>query len=378
MYFKDIAGQEELKKKLIANITSNRVSHAQLFVGPAGSGKMAMAIAYARYLACAQPNPDDACGTCPSCVKYNKLSHPDLTFFYPIPSKRVGEKTYISKDFTTQWRKFMEESLPYPSLNRWYQHVEIENKQGIINAEDCNEIIRVLGYKSYESEYKVIIMWMIDRLYHSAAPKLLKILEEPPQKTLFLLISENQELILPTILSRSQMIKFPRLKDGDIVRGLTEKYNCDEAKAQEIAFLAHGNFREAIHMMESDETYESNTVLLREWLRACYTFDFKGIMTHVDLLAKLGREKQKAFLGQALEIFRQCTLLNYRAESLVRAHPQALDFIQKFSKVLIPQTAMLMGEEFTSAIYHIERNANPKILFTDLSLKSYRIMKAKR
>ncbi len=377
MYFKDVVGQEDIKKKLISNIKNNRVSHAQLFLGPEGSGKLAIAIAYARYLACKNPGAEDACGECSSCLKYNKFAHPDLTFFYPIPSRLKGDTPLISKDFATQWRNFLDNS-PYVSLNEWYKSIDIENKQGIINARDCNEIVKVLSYKSYESEFKVVIIWMIERLYHAAAPKLLKILEEPPEKTLFLLVSENQDLILNTILSRAQLLKIPRLKDHEVREGLINQYNCDPVQADQIAFLADGNFHQALIMLESDEILENNTNFLREWLRVCYKNDIKEILSYVDNLAKMGRERQKNLLSFALEVFRQCNLLNYQAGNLVKVHPESQDFINKFSTILLPQVAVKMTDEFSKAIYHVERNANPKILFTDLSIKSGRIMKAKK
>ena len=377
MYFRDVIGQEDIKKKLIHNIKNKRVSHAQLFLGPEGSGKLALAIAYARYLACENPGAEDACGSCPSCLKYNKFAHPDLTFFYPIPSRLKGDTPLISKDFAPQWRSFLEKS-PYVSLNEWYKSIDIENKQGIINARDCNEIVKVLSYKSYESEFKVVIIWMIERLYHSAAPKLLKILEEPPEKTLFLLVSENQDMILSTILSRAQMVKIPRLKDHEVGEGLISHYSCDPVRADQIAFLADGNFHQALFMLESDEILENNTNFLREWLRVCYKNDTREILAYVDNLAKMGRERQKNLLSFAIEVFRQCNLFNYHASNLIKVHPDSRDFISKFSAILTPNVAMQMAQEFSKAIYHVERNANPKILFTDLSLKSNRIMKTKK
>ena len=377
MYFRDVVGQEDIKKKLINNIKNKRVSHAQLFHGPEGSGKLALAIAYARYLACKNPGPEDACGECTSCLKYNKFAHPDLNFFYPIASKTVNSTPLIGKDFARQWLSFLQKS-PYVSLNAWYKEIDIENKQGIINAKDCTEIVKVLGYKSYESEFKVVIIWMIERLYHAAAPKLLKILEEPPEKTLFLLVSENQDLILSTILSRAQMVKIPRLKDHDVREGLIKQYNCDPVQADQIAFLANGNFYQALSLLESDELLENNTHFLREWLRVCYKLDTKEILGYVDSLSKMGRERQKTLLSFALEVFRQCNLLNFHASDLIKVHPDSRDFINKFSTILTPHVAMQMTQEFSKAIYHVERNANPKILFTDLSLKSSKIMKTKK
>ncbi len=378
MFFKDIAGQDSIKKKLINNIQNGRISHAQLFLGPEGSGKLAMAIAYARYISCKNPQPDDACAKCSSCIKFSKLAHPDLNFFFPNPSKRQGDKVFMSKDYIAEWREFLLKSN-YVSLNSWYRHIEIENKQGIINAADCNEIIKVLGYKSYESEYKIVIIWMIEKLYHSAAPKLLKILEEPPPKTLFLLVSETHDQILPTILSRSQLVKIPRLSDEEVKQGLAGIYNYDDQIAEEAAFLSDGNFYQALALCQNDDTRENYARFLREWLRHSYKFDFKKILGFVDDLAKMGRERQKSLLNYGLEIFRQCTLMNYQANSLVKAPAEAADFIEKFSKVLQPDIALQMTEEFSTAIYHIERNANAKILFTDLSLKMTRIfMTAKK
>jgi DNA polymerase III subunit delta' len=378
MFFRDVIGQAPLKEKFITNINNGRISHAQLFLGPEGTGKLALAIAYARYLTCTNRGAEDACGVCSSCIKISKLAHPDLNFFYPIASKKQGDKTFISKDYIAQWRNYLL-NTKYVSLNAWYNQLEMENKQGIINAEDCNEILRVLSYKSYESEYKIVIIWMIERLYHSAAPKLLKILEEPPPKTLFLLVSENQDQVLNTILSRTQIVNVPRLTDDEIKNGLVNQYNINPTAADEAAFLADGNFLHALELCQNDETNENHTLFLRDWLRECYSFKVIEILVFVESLSKMGREKQKTFLNFGLEIFRQCTLMNYQAIELVKAHSEAYEFISKFSKTLRPDLAYAICEEFSKAIYHVERNANPKILFTDLSLKMSMIfMQAKK
>ncbi len=378
MFFKDVIGQEEIKEKLIQNVVNGRISHTQLFLGPEGSGKLALAIAFARYLACTYRTPKDACGTCHNCIKYNKLAHPDLNFFYPIPSKKVGGRQLQSKDFATQWLSYLESS-PYVSLNAWYQHIAMENKQGQIFAEDCNEVIKVLSYKPYESEYKVVIMWMIERLYHAAAPKLLKVLEEPPDKTIILLVSENQEQILNTILSRSQLVKIPFVSEEELKNGLINQYGTEPSTAAKAAFIADGNFYTALALSRNDESLEGNTQLLREWLRHCYRYNPAEIVNLMEGFAGMGREKQKRMLATGVEIFRQSILINYNTPELVKAHPDAEDFIRKFSNILSPEMAMQMSHEFSQAIYHVERNANPKILFTDLSMKAARIMnKAKK
>ncbi len=378
MFFKDVAGHQELKRKLIQNIRNGRISHAQLFLGMEGSGKLALAIAYARYLACKDPGEEDACGKCSSCIKYNKLAHPDLNFFFPNPAQKKGDTTLCSKDYMEPWRDYLMQNK-YVSLNEWYNKVQMENKQGIISVADCSEIIRVLGYTSYESEYKVVIIWMIERLYHSAAPKLLKILEEPPDKTLFLLVSESHEQVLPTILSRTQLVKVGRLSDDEITEGLINLYGIDPATATQAAFQADGNFYRALTLCSNDETDINHTNTLKEWFRSCYRYDPQAIVKQVEEIAKTGREKQKNLLNFALEIFRQSTLINYQAGELVKTHPVAGEFISNFAKVLQPQVAATLCEEFSRAIYHIERNANPKILFTDLSLRiTHTFMQAKK
>lgn len=377
MFFRDIIGQETTKKKLINNITNKRVSHAQLFVGPEGSGNLGLAIAYARYLCCKAPGPDDACGSCSSCIKYNKLAHPDLNFFFPnAANKEVSGKTK-SALFLPQWRTFVE-TKPYGNLNSWYEHLGIENKQAIINADDCNEIIKVLGFKAFESEFKVVIIWMIEKLYHSAAPKLLKILEEPPEKTLFIMVAESQDQILNTILSRAQITNIPRVKEEDIRQGLISRYNCSHEQAAHIAFLSHGSFLQALDLLHSGSGSEDLMVFFRDWMRDCYRYDPKAIVKHVEEIAKMGREKQKNLLSYALEVFRNCLLINYDVSQLVRIEGPERDFLQKFSSVFTPGIAQQMSDLYTKTIFYVERNANPKILFTDLSLKSWALMKAKK
>ncbi len=227
MLFNNITGQNEIKRRLIQTVHENRVSHAQLFYGPEGSRKLAMAIAYARFINCRNrifdPQSEgggDACGTCPSCIKFSKLIHPDLHFIFPVATTKEVERNPVSNDFLKIWREVLLENDFRLNLNDWYKAAGFEKKQGIINADDCSEILRTLSYKSFESEFKIMIIWMADRLFHAAAPKILKILEEPPDKSLFILITENPEKIINTILSRTQTIKFPRLRDEDLMQDI--------------------------------------------------------------------------------------------------------------------------------------------------------------
>ncbi|MFH1321736.1 MAG: hypothetical protein ABII90_13940 [Bacteroidota bacterium] len=227
MLFKEVIGQQSTKEQLIQTVKDNRISHAQLFLGPEGSGNLPMAIAYAQYISCEKRGDEDSCGICPSCYKYNKLAHPDLHFIYPVATTKEVPKDPTSAKFSDKWRQAISEN-PYLNLNQWYNQIDIANKQGIINAEDCNEIIKKLSLKTYESEFKVMIIWKPERLYHAAAPKLLKILEEPPQKTLFLLVAENQDQIIKTILSRTQLVKFRKIYDQDLQREMTTKFSLSE------------------------------------------------------------------------------------------------------------------------------------------------------
>ena len=394
MLFKDIIGHKEVINKLIQTVTDNRVSHAQLILGPEGSGKLALAIAYSQYLNCEEKQQyetnhasgliGDACGTCHSCLKYNKLIHPDLHFVFPnTNTKKVTAKSY-SENFITEWREFLIENNYYVSLNNWFEKLGVENKQGNINVRDCNEINRILSFKTYESEYKVMIIWMVEKLNHAAAPKILKILEEPPEKTLFLLISESHDQILPTILSRTQLIKLLKINDHEIIEKLTQTYQVDDKTAQFIASHADGNYAEALRLLNNTEEEKFNTDLLINWLRGCFkgsttevitkTGSVEGLSTIVSTLAKIGREKQKNFLNYALKISRYCVLINYSQSELVKLSTDESKFIANFYKFINSQNIEAVSEELNKAIYHIERNANPNILFMDLSLKMHKLL----
>jgi DNA polymerase-3 subunit delta' len=364
-----------VKRRLIQTVHENRVSHAQLFFGPEGSRKLAMAIAYAQYLNCRNrtydpqnPGDSDACGTCPSCIKYSKLIHPDLHFIFPVATTKEIEKNPVSKDFLRIWREALIGNDFRLSLNDWYQVAGFEKKQGIINADDCSEILRTLSYKSYESEFKVMIIWMADRLYHAAAPKILKILEEPPDKSLFLLITESPEKIINTILSRTQTVRFPKLEDEDIAKELTEKLSCSPEEARRIVPLADGNLTRAakIFMKDEEELFYLEKFIL--WMRLCYKNDLAKTMEFVGEIGKLGREKQKNFLAYTERILHNSLLLNYNNPRLAKLNPEELEFMAKFGKFINYSNIVSFTDELEKAQYHIERNANPGILFMDLSM----------
>lgn len=380
MFFKDVVGQASLKKQLISNVNSNRISHAQLFLGPEGSGKLALAMAYARYIQCRNRGPEDACGTCPSCQKFSKLEHPDIHFYFPtakVKGMEEGsstEKNPKSKLFYKPWREMLMES-PYVRYVDWLERLGIQNQQAVIYSEDCNDIIRDLSLKAFESPYKIVLIWMIEKLQYQASPKLLKTLEEPPDGTLFLLISENKDDILKTILSRTQLVKIPLIPDRQVEQFLVDRYECTPERARHIAFLAGGNFAEALRVLESDHEPQADFVTFREWMRLCFKRDVNGILGWVDTFARTGREKQKATLQYGLTVFRQCLLENYHAGHTLRLDGDERDFIKKFAPFVNHQNALDIIEAFNDAFYHVERNANPKILLTDLSLKLARLFK---
>lgn len=386
MRFAEIIGQMQTKNYLVNTVLSNRVSHAQLFAGGEGCGKLALAVAYAQFISCRNrqtgPFEDgltaDSCGTCPSCLKYAKLAHPDLHFYYPVATTKDVKSKPRSIDFIGQFREYFLTNQGYISLAGWFDTIGIENKQGIINAEDCDELVRKLGLKSYESEYKVVIIWMAEKLYHAAAPKILKILEEPPDKTLFILVAGNPEQLINTIVSRTQLVRIPKLTDRDIAHALAGRKQTGEIEARRISARANGDYTLAVQMLneDADESYNFNT--LRNWLRICYRMsneDGLELVKLADSWSKIGREKQKSFLQYALKVVRNLTLISYGNQKLVKTDEEEGNFVGKLAPAIRPEAIPRMAGEFNKAIFHIERNANARILFFDLSLTLNGIMR---
>lgn len=375
MLFLEIAGQSAVKERLIQSVKENRVSHAQLFLGPEGSGNLALAIAYAQYLCCEQKLANDSCGQCSSCIKYSKLIHPDLHFVYPVANTKEVSAKAKSIDFIKYWRSAIEES-PYLNLNQWYEHIGIENKQALISVEDASEIIRKLSFKSFESEYKVMIIWMPEKLRTEAANSLLKILEEPPVKTLFLLVAENQDQLIRTILSRTQIIKVGKLSDADLLQEINNRFEVSGEEAKRIVHLTNGNYTEALMMLQKNQSNDLFE-LFQQWMRLCYKRDYKGLINWGEVVSKIGREKQKNFIGYSLHIVRECLMLNYADASLVRMDGEDLSFAEKFKAFIHYNNSYLITERLNEAFFHIERNANPKILFLDLSLNISKLLQIK-
>ena len=370
MQFKQIVGQDAVKQRLVTSVQENRVSHAQLFLGPGGSGSLPLAVAYAQYLSCEAKLDDDSCGECSSCRKYQKLMHPDLHFSYPFFAKHK-EDTAIT--FIEQWRDaFL--ANPYLGLDAWRGYLEAENKQANINIAECHQIIKKLSFKPFESPYKILILWLPEYL-DKAGNSLLKIIEEPQPNTLFILVAQNQDQILNTILSRTQLIKIPPLGFDDIKNHLLTQHNQTADAATEIAYLAEGSLTDALAMLQYDNKgYHEQFV---QWLRLCFANKGLEVMGFVDVVAKMGRENQKNFLRYGINFLRECCLLLSGAGSLVHLPAGELETAQKMARVMLVEEADAIVAELEKAHYHVERNGNPKILFLDVSLQIIKILSFK-
>lgn len=382
MKFLEILGQEHIKNHLTRSADLGRIPHAQLFIGPEGSGTLSMAIAYAQYILCGNQNGENS-GVNESCnIKFQKISHPDLHFVYPTVSTERVDKKPKSIDFIADWRQFINQN-PYGGLFDWYSVLGVQNKQGEIRVDDAQEILKSLALKSYEGGYKIMIVWMADKMNISASNKLLKLLEEPPEKTVFILISENEEDIIQTIRSRCQVLHFNGLSEQVISEALVSRENIEPKLATKIAHQAQGNYNKALHLLQDDSEEFPFEQWFVVWVRAA--FKAKGnaaviadLIQWSEQIAALGRETQKKFLQYCIAIFRQALLNNYETPSLVYFEPTVEKFtIEKFSPFVNGNNIHEIFQELSDAIYHIERNGNAKIILTDLSIKLTRLIHKK-
>jgi DNA polymerase-3 subunit delta' len=379
--FSEVIGQDAVKRRLIRTVKENRVSHAQLFLGQEGTGNLALAIAYSQYINCTRKTENDSCGECPSCIKFQKLVHPDLHFVYPTAKIKDIEKP-VSSDFIAKWRELALSNGAYFSLTDWYEKIGIEKKQGIINANDCNNIIKTLSLRSYEADYQVVIIWMVEKLFHAAAPKLLKILEEPPDKTLFILVSENQEQIIKTIVSRSQIVKIPAIANDDIVSALVKEFP-DPGQVHDAVKISDGSYLVARQHLLKLEEVEMNLKWFSKWMRYCFSGKYAEILDFVNEISKQSRDRQKNFLEYALRIFRQSLLISSGNEELAKLNREESEFVigkdgKRFYPFINHGSAGHFATVINDAIYHIERNGQSGIIFFDLSLKLYRFMQASK
>ncbi|MBT3209781.1 MAG: DNA polymerase III subunit delta [Bacteroidetes bacterium] len=367
MQFKEIIGQESIKNRLIRSVEENRVSHSQLFFGPEGSGKLALAVAFAQYISCTNRTENDSCGLCLSCRKFQKLVHPDLHFAFPIFKKKANDEP-VCNDFIKEWREIFIEN-PYFSLNNWYKKIKIENKQGVIYKKEGNEIIRKLNFKAFESEYKIMIIWLPEKMQNTSVGLLLKIIEEPPPKTLFVLVSENTDQIIKTILSRTQLIKIPKIDDSSLLQKLKSKFEVDENKLSNILHLANGNYTKALSLFEENEENKFNLEQFIALFRMCYTKEMLKIDSWVDEIASIGREKQLSFLKYSLKMIRENFILNFNKPKINYLTNEENDFSAKFSPFINNDNISEINDQINNTHFHIERNGNAKIIFFDLAVQ---------
>lgn len=382
MDFSKIIGQKHIQSHLQTTANAGRIPHAQLFSGKNGTGMLAVAIAYASELLCMQYKKDSA--EYEKCKRHvNQLNHPDLHFFYPVNTNQDIKKDPISDDFSTAWRKFVLKN-PYASLFEWLQSLGIENKQGNISRNEANHISKKLALKSYEGGYKVAIIWMAENMHSSCSNAILKLIEEPTDKTVLILITEREEKLLTTIKSRCQKLQFPLLAENDIAKGLIENENLEEHLAIQISRRAQGDYNKALQLSKEtgeDDQFESWFIdLVRTAFQARGNKKaIQDLLKWTDEISGQGRETQKKFLNFSIEMFRQALLENYSSNDLVYYIPKDQSFsIRNFAPYVHQNNISEIYQTLEDATYHIERNANPKLLFSDLSIKLTRLLHAKR
>lgn len=381
MLFSEIFGQEHIKTHLTKSADSGRVPHAQLFVGPEGSGTLPIAIAYAQYLLCKNTNGENIHGNESCNLKFKNLSHPDLHFAFPVATNDKIKRHPVSNHFMEEWRELFDKQ-PYGNLFDWYRILGIDNKQGQIGVDEAQDIVKALSLKAYEGGYKVMLIWMAEKMNTPAANKLLKLIEEPPNNTVFILITEDEEQIINTIRSRCQILHFPPLAEDVIKRALMKAYQIPEADAIKIAHQANGNYNKACDLVYSDSEDTQFEEWFVVWVRSA--FKAKGnksaihdLITWSETIAKTGRETQKQFLNFCLDFFRQAMLMNYKADELVFMEPKTSFQLEKFAPYVHGNNIVEISNELQDAIYHIERNGNSKIILTDLSIKLTRLLHKK-
>jgi DNA polymerase-3 subunit delta' len=398
MRFENVIGQGAIKKHLIDLVLNNRLSHALLFLGKEGSGSLSMALAFAQYIACTSakaaqakspalfdegspssppfaPDSEDSCGHCASCIKAQQYIHPDIHFSFPVIPKKTGTPP-VSDDYINEWREFIT-AYPYGNVYDWLQFLGAENKQGNITAEECNQINHKLSLKSFESRYKIIIMWMPEFL-GKEGNKLLKLIEEPPPDTLFIFVAEDENAILPTILSRTQLIKIPLLFNAEIESGLINTANATPGRATQIAGLSEGNYREALQLLQHEE--QDWQGLIREWLNVTLKNNIAAQLKWIEEISQLGREKQKQFIRYFIHLLGQALRVRFISEpvssSLDRQIPEnEKDFAVRLNKLCSMEAQEAIINELDKAIFYIERNAHAKMLFHALSIRLYHIIK---
>ena len=374
MKFSDIPGLYEEKARLIASVQKNHMAHAQLFNGPEGSANLAMAMAFITYINCDKPGDTDSCGECPSCSKMSKLVHPDVTFAFPIADvDDKDSKELICKGYLKWWRPFVV-GQPYGNLASWSSFFGAESKQAMIYREESRQIISALSLKAFEGRYKAMLIWQPEKMNIQAANALLKIVEEPPENTFFFFVSNNYEAIINTIISRTQLVSIRGFTDEEVVEYLTTAREVEPAKAQSVARLAAGNMHMALDLLNEVEDESAGT--FREWMRVCWLYDFTEMLKLTDAFNGMTKMGKKTLLEYGLTVLRESLVVKAGERSLLRILPQEEEFVTKFSKSISVETIEQIAKLLNDSAYHLERNANARILFMDLSLQMAALLRA--
>lgn len=373
MYFSDIIGLTDIKNHLIESVQKGFVPHARMLYGAEGIGKLPLAIAYARYLNCVNPTETDSCGKCASCSKFDKLAHPDLHFAFPMVQKKA-EKLIVCDNYLPQWRSFLTENT-YFNLNTWLQYINAKNAQGMIYAQESEEIIRKLNLKVYEAKYKIMIVWLPEKMNIECANKLLKMIEEPPAHTVFLLISEDLDKVIPTIKSRCQPIYIKPIDHGDMIVAIQNNYNLTLSDAQSVAHIANGSYSKLIELVESGDDSKLFLNLFDKMMSASFSKKIKMIKEVADELSKTGREVQKSFLIYSLRMFREYFVNNLNVPELIYLNREEQRMGLQYSAAINETNIEVLAHEFSLAHRQIEQNGNAKIIFLDLCLKLTMLIK---
>lgn len=365
MLFSSISGSENIKNTLISSIKKQHVAHAQLFVGREGGANLAFAFAFAQFINCENPQDTDSCGVCSSCLQFKKLVHPDLHLIFPMASLEKVDKSNLKNHLLKEFRSFVLQN-PYSDIHDWGYYIDAENKQFSIPVEEGRGLIQSISMKAFQAEYKIVIIWLPELMNTSAANTILKVLEEPPVKTLFFMVCNDVEKLLPTIISRCQILQIPQFEDIEIENELIKNHDCDSQKAKKLAFIADGSLNKAIKL--KDENLDSNQNTFAIWMRLCYGKKYAEMLNFSEDLSKIGRENQKNLLLHGLEKLRGCMLHIEGATALIRQTNEEITFIENFSKILSTDIILKITDILTETHLFIERNGNAKIVLFECSL----------
>ena len=373
MFFKDVIGQEEIKKRLIRSVKEERISHAQLFTGPEGTGKLTLALAFAQYVSCRNRAENDSCGECPSCRKYQKLAHPDLHFVFPVfPTKEF--KKPVSDDFLPRWREMVKKT-PYFTLSQWLGFIENENAQGLIYERESDSIMRKLNLKSFEAEFKVMIIWLPEKMHPACSNKLLKLIEEPPNKTLFLLVTEDEEAIITTIRSRAQLLKVPFIDKESMKNALEKTESLDKEQIPDAVHLAGGNYIKALEYLNPNEDTQFYFTKFQDMMRFAYKREVKELVDWAEEMGRIGRDRQKSYFNFALRMVREYFVMNMKKPGLVYLNDEEKQWGKNFAPFINERNIVPFAKEFELGIKHISMNGNPRIIFLDTALRMVRLIK---